>query len=172
MGMMTCGDVRVLIRGRMQGAKLRNRDAKALDAHLQVCSACRAEADFEALIAETITEQPAVIPPASFAANVVAALPAQQPVHLPEPSFRWLWGWAAGGVGGAFAASWIVWRISEDWVRSEPSLGGGIVANMPLLFAQVQHAVVSVHLPLMSVLITALIAFTAWGATALAQPSR
>ena len=169
---MTCEATRELIRRRTRGEKLCRSDAKALDAHLHACSECRAEARFEGLLAEAIAEQPAVRPSASFAANVLAALPQQQPVYVPEPSLRWLWGWAAGGIGLAAAAAWGVWHLRETWMGWLFNLEEGAFLNSTVLLYQIQYAVTNANLPLVSIAITALIAFVAWGATALAEPGR
>jgi hypothetical protein len=164
--------MRDLIRRQARGEKLHRRERKALGAHLEACPACRAEARLDVLLAETISHQPTVTPSSSFAANVLAALPALQPVALPEPSFRWVWGWAAGGVGLAGAVSWGVWVFREQWLGWLFNTGTGATIEATAFFYQIQNNIAHVHFPIVSIAITALIAFTAWGATALAQPSR
>lgn len=168
---MTCDMARDLIGRRACGGKLGRREAQMLDAHFAACQACRAEARFESLIAQTLAEAPAVRPPASFAANVLAALPAQQLVYLPGPSHRSLWAWLAGGVAGAIGASCLVWRVSEEWIRSAFNPVGGAAADLPVALSHLLDAVAWPNLPIMSILIVALIGLVGWGATALAEPT-
>ena len=161
---MKCSEVRILAERHAAGFPLKARELKALDRHLAVCSECASVARFEAALAATVREFPAVQPPVDFTDRVLAQLP--EPVVLPEPSYRGYWVRALAGVAAAGAASWALWEKAPQW---SPWLTGtkGRTEIADILY-NAYMSMGEISLPTMSLLFLALMAITAWGASALA----
>ena len=140
------------------------------------------DARFEALLADVIREEPAMEPSADFASMVMAALPEEAPVVVPElePGLSLSpWKWFAGGLAAAVAAVGSIWYWGGSillWlygVETERVVHMSEISFDLMLFVEnLKATVASADIPMVTVAFLALLGVTAWGATAMASGSR
>ena len=94
---MNCSEMIELIARRIEGA-LSEEDAKALDAHLLECSACRAELRFQQKIEECLKVPPAVALSSDFGARVARRALAQAHAEKRERRLGYLLPIAANAI--------------------------------------------------------------------------
>ena len=134
-----------------------------------------ADAKFELLLAATISEMPTVSPSSSFVDDLLTALP--PPVALPEPSYRSLWGWAAGSVVLGAASALGVWHWRDVWpgwlakgYAGVQTQAGAAHVDWVSLLQSVQSAIAGVEPWWLVMGVLAMIGIVAWTATELAEP--
>ena len=112
---MNYDDILAIVRHEANGARLSAEEKAQLDEYIASHPDQAPEIAFEKTLAATIAEQPTVAPSVNFVDTVLAKLPSA-PIHVPEPSFRSIWQWVAGGVGAGAAASTAAWHWRDTWL--------------------------------------------------------